>query len=96
VLELPKDYSIEVGYINLPAATGETGLEIWQDLDDTLTRDAVRCAGDAVKAIQAADFAEWGRPSVFDRDWLDPLTGGDPTSTLDWAAFATWLEGQRP
>lgn len=47
---------VSSGYFNLPKATGQTGIEVWNDRSDELQAAALACAVAACEAIRAGKF----------------------------------------
>lgn len=47
---------VTCGYFNLPKATGDTGLALWDDYPPELHAAALRCAEGVCGAIRAGEF----------------------------------------
>ena len=53
---LPDSPSLSLGYFNLPKATGETGLELWEDYSPGLHAEAMRCAERVTAGVTGGVF----------------------------------------
>ncbi len=73
------DAPIQVGIFHLPKSVAETGLEIWDDMEETVLQSAWRCATGVVDDIESGRF--WppaGRLRYDDDfDWLFPAAPED-------------------
>lgn len=76
--------AISLGYLNLPKATSESGIAVWDDFDDELAAAAERCAQEVITAIQAGIF--WP-PAVVDpeRDDFADLLLSPPEAYINAA-----------
>lgn len=73
------DAPIQVGIFHLPKAVTETGLEVWEDMDETVLQSAWHCATGIVGDIEAGRF--WPPAGKLryedDFDWLFPAAPED-------------------
>ena len=69
-LDLP---AASCGYFNLPKATGESGIVLWEDYAPDLHAAAMRCATGVSDAIQAGIF--WPPAELTGRDEDETFTG---------------------
>ena len=72
---------VAVGYVNLPRAVSEAGLEMWEDLDDTLMESAWTCAEGVIGCIQQGIF--WPPGSGIKYDDFQSLIFQDAESSFD-------------
>ena len=47
---------MQAGYINLPPATSDTALNMWETLDDELIASAMKCARGVIASIRQGIF----------------------------------------
>jgi hypothetical protein len=78
------DARITAGYFVLPATVTDTGTLLWENLDEQMVDDAVRCAEEAVRRIRAGEF--WPAAADPPMDAWEPLLG-DPLQTVDPSAL---------
>lgn len=71
---------ISAAYFLLPATVTDTGEEPWQDLDDDIVVDAVRCGEEAVRHLQSGEF--WPPSTGVKYDDYEFLLG-DPLLSVD-------------
>ena len=76
---------VGVGYINLPRAVSEGGLEMWEDLDDTILQSAWACADGVVSNIQQGIFWPPGPKGKYDD--FESLVFQDTESSFDPTAL---------
>ena len=90
---LPKEKSsdsrIELGYFNLPKATDETGVAIWEDLDDDLLESARTCAESIIKDIRRRRF--WPPVERVQYDDFENLFPADVADCIDVEAFEAFM-----
>ena len=94
---LPKEQSyigsIQLGYFNLPRATDDTGVAIWDDLDDDLLESARTCAESMVADIQKRRF--WPPVKKVKNDDFESLFPADVPDCIDVSAFEAFMRGER-
>jgi len=76
------DQPIELGYFNLPKATTETGLSIWEDFNTTLLASAKACAERLTEDVQNRKF--WPPAAKVPYDDFEALF---PTTVEDCVQF---------
>ena len=84
--------NVEAGYFNLPKTTDETGVMIWQDLDDRLLESARACAESAVRDILKRRF--WPPVKKVQYDDFESLFPRDIPDCVDVQAFEAFLRGK--
>ena len=75
------DEPVAVGYVNLPRATSEARVEMWEDLDEALLNDAEMCAKGVISSIKAGRF--WPPAERIKFDDFEPLIFGDVRAGFD-------------
>lgn len=73
---------VQLGYICLPKALGETGFKIWERYPDALHASAIQCAEAIVKRIKDGEFWPPGQLNAGFNDALDGVLLGDPEKTI--------------
>jgi ATP-dependent helicase/nuclease subunit B len=81
----PEATSLEAGYIHLPAAVTETGIEVWEKLDEDLTAQALECAEAAAQRMKEGVF--WPPTENLRGDDFAELLLGDPSSSVMESPF---------
>lgn len=81
---------IEVAYFNLPKASGETSLTVWDTLDRGLIESAKSCAEAAMQAIQDGCFWPPTEGKV-DYDNFATLLGPEAQDRIDPDQLAHWV-----
>lgn len=97
-LLLPDDEAFkgpaEIGYFNIPKATGDTGVSLWEEFSNTLLDSARRCAEGVIEDIRRRRF--WPPAEDVPFDDFAPLFPAEPAACIDAEAFFRSLEnGQR-
>ncbi|MGH7944943.1 MAG: PD-(D/E)XK nuclease family protein, partial [Opitutaceae bacterium] len=77
---------VTCGYFNLPKASGETALALWEDYTIELHASAMRCAEGACAAIRRGEFWPPNEDIKADRDECAALFHRGVESSVDWAA----------
>lgn len=72
---------VAVGYVNLPRATSEARVEMWQDLDEVLLDDAENCAKGVIASIKAGRF--WPPAERIKYDDFESLIFGQILADFD-------------
>ena len=80
---------IELGYFNLPKATSDTGVVIWDDFNDDLLESARNCAESIARDIQNRRF--WPPVAKVKYDDFESLFPADIPDCIDVAAFETFM-----
>ncbi len=62
---------VRAGYINLPVATSEASLKMWDDLDDDAVSSAIECARGVIRSIRKGRF--WPPSPSVEHDDFEPL-----------------------
>ena len=88
--------SIQVGYVQLPAAVSETAIEAWHGFGPRWMDEAVACAGRVEAAIRAKQFLDFTGYPHGEHDPYASLFGGDPEGAVDLAALRAWGATQPP
>jgi ATP-dependent helicase/nuclease subunit B len=79
----------EAGYFNLPKATDETGVVIWEDLDDHLLESARTCAESIIEDIRSRRF--WPPVKRVHYDDFESLFPADVPDCIDAEAFEAFM-----
>ena len=76
--------AVRAGYFNLPKATGETGLALWDDFTPELQAAAWRCAEGVCRSIKAGIF--WPPNEHVKEEWDDyaAMFMRGPTASVEW------------
>lgn len=74
--------SVQLGYICLPSALGETGFRIWANYTDDLHASAMTCAKEIVAKIKAGVFWPPGKLKANANDDFAGVLLGDPVKTF--------------
>jgi ATP-dependent helicase/nuclease subunit B len=77
--------TVGVGYINLPRALSEAGLEMWDDIDERILQSAWTCAEGVVSNIQQGIFWPPGPKGKYDD--FESLVFQDMASSFDPTAL---------
>jgi len=80
---------IELGYFNLPRATDDTGVVVWEDLDDDLLKSARTCAESIIEDIRNRRF--WPPVERVQYDDFASLFPADVPDCIDVAAFEAFM-----
>ena len=83
------DSMVELGYFNLPKATDETGVVIWEGLDDHLLASARLCAESIVEDIRNRRF--WPPIKRVKYEDFESLFPGDIPHCIDVEAFEAFM-----
>ncbi len=83
--------SVELGYFNLPKSTDETGVVIWEDVDDHLLESARICAGSVVKDIRNRRF--WPPLKRVKNDDFEGFFPGEISDCIDVEDFEAFIRG---
>jgi len=83
------DSTVELGYFNLPKATDDTGVVIWDGLDDHLLASARLCARSVVEDIRSRRF--WPPIKRVKYDDFESLFPGDIPDCVDAEAFEAFM-----
>jgi len=81
---------ISVGYFNLPKAVGQTGVEVWETLDDDLLVSADHCAEGVVGDILAKRF--WPPAQQVRYDEFQSLFCSDDEACINVNEFKSFME----
>lgn len=73
---------VQLGYICLPNALGDTGFAIWDSYNDALHTSALQCAEAIVQQVKAGTFWPPGKLKSGYQDDLSGVLLGDPEATL--------------
>ena len=73
---------VQLGYICLPNALGDTGFAIWDSYNDALHTSALQCAEAIVQQVKAGSFWPPGKLKSGYQDDLSGVLLGDPETTL--------------
>lgn len=76
---------VGVGYINLPRAVSEAGLEMWETIDNTILESAWMCAEGVIRQIQSGIF--WPPGPKVKYDDFKSLVFQDAASSFDPSAL---------
>lgn len=77
----PFDGPVEVGYFNLPKAVAETGVQVWNDLDEAMLESARRCAEGVVAGVREGRF--WPPAETLEYDDLEDLFVGNASDCVE-------------
>ena len=80
---------VELGYFNLPKATDETGVVIWEGLDDHLLASARICAESIVEDMRNRRF--WPPVKRVQYDDFEGLFPQDVPDCIDVEAFQSFM-----
>ena len=93
---LPKEEytenKIELGYFNLPRATDDTAVVIWEDLNDDLVESARACAQCIVEDIRNRRY--WPPMERVQYDDFESLFPATVPDCIDVAAFEVFMRGE--
>jgi ATP-dependent helicase/nuclease subunit B len=76
---------VTCGYFNLPKASGETALALWDDYTPALHESALRCAEGACAAIRRGDFWPPNEGIRADRDDCAALFHRGVEDSVEWS-----------
>ncbi len=74
------------GYFNLPKASGETTLALWDDYSPELHASALRCADEACAAIRRGEFWPPNETLRAERDECAALFHHGVAESVTWAS----------
>jgi ATP-dependent helicase/nuclease subunit B len=80
----------ELGYFNLPKAVNDTGVQVWEDFDETLLSSAEACASHIVQAVRDKVF--WPPSERVRFDDFEDLFHGEADESFDVMAFKKWMK----
>jgi hypothetical protein len=79
------------GYFNLPRSIDETGINLWENLDETMIGAARICAENVIDAIQQRTF--WPPTAKLPNDAFASLfQNNEPELCIDEPAFLAFME----
>jgi ATP-dependent helicase/nuclease subunit B len=77
---------LSCGYFNLPKASGETALAMWDDYTLELQEAAMRCVAGACAAIQRGEFWPPSETIRAERDEFAALFHHGVADSVEWIA----------
>lgn len=81
---------VRAAYVNLPVATSEASVKVWEELDDAMLRSAIDCARGVIQSIRRGVF--WPPSSPVEYDDFKPLWFRDAEESFDPALLGKFRE----
>jgi ATP-dependent helicase/nuclease subunit B len=81
---------VRAGYINLPVATSEAAVKMWEELDDGLVEAAIECARGVIRSIRQGRF--WPPAGTVEYDDFEPLRFREMEESFDPALLEKFRE----
>ena len=95
-LLLPEEHasalSVEIGYFNLPKATSDTGIQIWDSFSQDLLSSSEKCAGGVIESIRNRQF--WPPAPKVSFDDFAHLFPADIADCIELPSFADFTKGE--
>ena len=80
---------IELGYFNLPKASNDTGVTIWESFNNELMESARACAAGVIKGVQERRF--WPPAEKVQHDDFESLFHADIANCVNVEAFKSFI-----
>jgi len=95
-LLLPEEHasalSVEIGYFNLPKATSDTGIQMWDSFSQDLLSSSEKCAGGVIESIRNRQF--WPPAPKVSFDDFAHLFPADIADCIELPSFADFTKGE--